>query len=65
MKFDNLRIREAFEKCNQTAPEPLGVIDTLPLLRSKFGLRAGNLKVSGLWVKERVTMGVKLQLRTH
>ncbi|GAQ79758.1 Polynucleotidyl transferase [Klebsormidium nitens] len=48
VKFDNLRIREAFQKCNQTAPEPLGVIDTLPLLRSKFGMRAGNLKMARL-----------------
>ncbi|KAI5057577.1 hypothetical protein GOP47_0027592 [Adiantum capillus-veneris] len=48
LKFDILRINEAFSKIGQPAPEPSGVIDTYPLLRKTFGKRAGNYKLATL-----------------
>ncbi|MCO5578642.1 hypothetical protein L7F22_032486 [Adiantum nelumboides] len=48
LKFDILRINEAFSKIGQPAPRPFGVIDTYPLLRRTFGKRAGNYKLATL-----------------
>ncbi|MCO5600935.1 hypothetical protein L7F22_055052 [Adiantum nelumboides] len=48
LKFDILRINEAFSKIGQPAPQPFGVIDTYPLLRRTFGKRAGNYKLATL-----------------
>ncbi|MBA0801825.1 hypothetical protein Gohar_012168 [Gossypium harknessii] len=45
VKFDCVRIREAFEKIGRPAPEPKGIIDSLALLTQKFGRRAGDMKV--------------------
>lgn len=45
VRFDCVRIREAFEKIGRPAPEPKGIIDSLALLTQKFGRRAGNMKV--------------------
>ncbi|MFQ6632925.1 hypothetical protein Gotur_012254, partial [Gossypium turneri] len=44
VKFDCVRIREAFEKIGRPAPEPKGIIDSLALLTQKFGRRAGDMK---------------------
>jgi DNA polymerase III epsilon subunit-like protein len=46
IKFDCVRIRDAFAAIKQTPPEPKGTIDSLILLTQKFGKRAGNMKVS-------------------
>ncbi|KAH7287637.1 hypothetical protein KP509_32G067400 [Ceratopteris richardii] len=48
IKFDMVCIRDAFSMANRIPPEPVGVIDTLPLLRETFGARAGNLKMASL-----------------
>ena len=48
VRFDCVRIREAFEEIRRTAPEPRGTIDTLALLTQKFGRRAGDMKVRWL-----------------
>ncbi|XP_021286527.1 protein NEN1-like isoform X2 [Herrania umbratica] len=48
VRFDCLRIREAFEKIGRPAPEPKGIIDSLALLTRRFGRRAGNMKESSL-----------------
>ncbi|XP_007037426.2 PREDICTED: protein NEN1 isoform X2 [Theobroma cacao] len=48
VRFDCLRIREAFEKIGRPAPEPKGIIDSLALLTKTFGRRAGNMKESSL-----------------
>ncbi|XP_039057036.1 protein NEN1-like isoform X1 [Hibiscus syriacus] len=48
VKFDCLRIREAFEKIGRPAPEPKGIIDSLTLLSQRFGKRAGNMKMDTL-----------------
>lgn len=45
LKFDCVRIQEAFEEIGRPSPQPRGTIDTLPLLTQKFGKRAGNMKV--------------------
>lgn len=45
VRFDCVRIREAFEKIGRAAPAPKGVIDSLALLTQRFGRRAGNMKV--------------------
>lgn len=44
-KFDNLRLKNAFEKIGKAPPEPLEIIDTLALLQKSFGKRAGDYKV--------------------
>ena len=46
--FDNRHIKKAFEKIGRPTPEPTGIIDTLPLLRSTFGKRAGNMRMATL-----------------
>ncbi|KAF9591501.1 hypothetical protein IFM89_004555 [Coptis chinensis] len=46
--FDCFRIREAFAKIGRPAPEPKGIIDSLVLLRERFGRRAGNMKMATL-----------------
>ncbi|TYJ07901.1 hypothetical protein E1A91_A11G038700v1 [Gossypium mustelinum] len=48
VKFDCVRIREAFEKIGRPAPEPKGIIDSLALLTKKFGRRAGDMKMETL-----------------
>ncbi|RZR94557.1 hypothetical protein BHM03_00023263 [Ensete ventricosum] len=45
LRFDCPRIREAFAEIGRPAPEPRGIIDTLPLLTKNFGRRAGDMKV--------------------
>ena len=45
VRFDCVRIREAFAEIGRVAPEPKGTIDSLALLTQKFGRRAGNMKV--------------------
>ena len=46
--FDSAVIRKHFEKIDVPPPTPFDTIDTLPLLRSTFGYRAGNLKMATL-----------------
>ncbi|XP_058082783.1 protein NEN1-like [Magnolia sinica] len=48
VRFDCLRIREAFAEIGRPAPEPKGTIDSLPLLTQRFGRRAGNMKMATL-----------------
>uniref|UniRef100_A0A1D1Y776 Uncharacterized protein Rv2191/MT2247 n=1 Tax=Anthurium amnicola TaxID=1678845 RepID=A0A1D1Y776_9ARAE len=48
LRFDCLRIREAFEEIGHPAPEPVGTIDSLPLLTQRFGRRAGDMKMATL-----------------
>ncbi|KAJ7533053.1 hypothetical protein O6H91_13G031100 [Diphasiastrum complanatum] len=48
VRFDNMRLKEAFSQIGKPAPEAAGLIDTLPLLREKFGPRAGNMKMASL-----------------
>ncbi|GMJ00018.1 NAC45/86-DEPENDENT EXONUCLEASE-DOMAIN PROTEIN 1 [Hibiscus trionum] len=48
VRFDCVRIREAFEKIGRPAPEPKGIIDSLVLLTQRFGRRAGNMKMATL-----------------
>jgi hypothetical protein len=45
LKFDNLRIQEAFSEIGHPSPQPSGIVDTYPLLKKTFGKRAGNYKV--------------------
>lgn len=45
LRFDCVRIREAFAEIARPPPEPKGIIDSLALLTQKFGRRAGNMKV--------------------
>lgn len=48
VRFDCPRIREAFAGIGRPAPEPKGTIDTLTLLRQRFGRRAGDMKMATL-----------------
>ena len=48
LRFDCVRIRDAFAEINHPAPEPKGTIDSLVLLTQKFGRRAGDMKVSSI-----------------
>ncbi|TYG90731.1 hypothetical protein ES288_A12G206000v1 [Gossypium darwinii] len=48
VRFDCVRIREAFEKIGRAPPEPKGIIDSLALLTQRFGRRAGNMKMATL-----------------
>lgn len=45
LRFDCVRIRDAFAEINLAPPEPKGAIDSLVLLTQKFGRRAGDMKV--------------------
>ncbi|CAJ1944119.1 unnamed protein product [Sphenostylis stenocarpa] len=48
IRFDCVRIRDAFAEINQPPPEPKGTIDSLALLTQKFGRRAGDMKMATL-----------------
>ncbi|VFQ99325.1 unnamed protein product [Cuscuta campestris] len=48
LKFDCIRIREAFSAIHRPAPEPKGTIDSLVLLTQRFGRKAGNMKMASL-----------------
>ncbi|KAK4752936.1 hypothetical protein SAY87_021734 [Trapa incisa] len=48
LRFDCVRIREAFAEIGRPPPEPKGTIDSLALLTQKFGRRAGNMKMASL-----------------
>ncbi|KAL9266022.1 NEN2-like protein [Drosera capensis] len=48
LRFDCVRIKEAFEAIGRPPPEPKGTIDSLALLTQKFGRRAGNMKMATL-----------------
>ncbi|MQL71943.1 hypothetical protein Taro_004245 [Colocasia esculenta] len=48
LRFDCLRIKEAFEEIGRPAPEPVGTIDSLLLLTQRFGRRAGDMKMATL-----------------
>ncbi|MFS7928024.1 putative ribonuclease H-like superfamily, exonuclease, RNase T/DNA polymerase III [Helianthus anomalus] len=47
-RFDCVRIREAFKEIGRPAPEPVALIDSLPVLSDKFGRRAGDMKMASL-----------------
>ncbi|MGB9499090.1 MAG: exonuclease domain-containing protein [Dissulfuribacterales bacterium] len=47
-RFDNPLIIKHFKKIGRKPPEPIGIIDTLPLLQKTFGPRGGNLKMETL-----------------
>ncbi|KAK9090746.1 hypothetical protein Sjap_023923 [Stephania japonica] len=48
VRFDCVRIREAFAEIDLPAPEPKAIIDSLALLTQKFGRRAGDMKMASL-----------------
>ncbi|KAH1074577.1 hypothetical protein J1N35_026905 [Gossypium stocksii] len=48
VRFDCVRIREAFEKIGRASPEPKGIIDSLALLTQRFVRRANNMKMATL-----------------
>ncbi|KAJ1438918.1 Tetratricopeptide-like helical domain superfamily [Sesbania bispinosa] len=48
IRFDCVRVRDAFAEINLPPPEPKGTIDSLVLLTQKFGRRAGNMKMATL-----------------
>ncbi|KAJ1421863.1 Ribonuclease H-like superfamily [Sesbania bispinosa] len=48
IRFDCVRLRDAFAEINLPPPEPKGTIDSLVLLTQKFGRRAGNMKMATL-----------------
>lgn len=48
IRFDCVRLREAFAQINRPPPEPRGTIDSLALLTQRFGRRAGNMKMATL-----------------
>ncbi|GAB2220999.1 hypothetical protein Droror1_Dr00012160 [Drosera rotundifolia] len=48
LRFDCVRIKEAFEAIGRPPPEPKGTIDSLALLTQRFGRRAGNMKMATL-----------------
>ncbi|KAJ8451404.1 hypothetical protein Cgig2_017795 [Carnegiea gigantea] len=48
LRFDCVRIQEAFAEIGRLPPEPKGAIDTLTLLTERFGRRAGNMKMATL-----------------
>jgi len=45
VRFDCVRLRDAFAQINRAPPEPKGTIDSLALLTQRFGRRAGDMKV--------------------
>nr|XP_043606910.1 protein NEN1-like [Erigeron canadensis] len=48
IRFDCVRLREAFANINRAPPEPKGTIDSLALLTQRFGRRAGDMKMASL-----------------
>lgn len=48
LRFDCVRLREAYAHINRPPPEPKGAIDTLLLLTQRFGRRAGDMKMASL-----------------
>ncbi|KAJ9567402.1 LOW QUALITY PROTEIN: hypothetical protein OSB04_003368 [Centaurea solstitialis] len=48
LRFDCVRLREAYAQINRPPPEPKGTIDSLALLTQRFGRRAGNMKMATL-----------------
>ncbi|PWA69859.1 polynucleotidyl transferase, ribonuclease H-like superfamily protein [Artemisia annua] len=48
LRFDCVRLREAFSQINRAPPEPKGTIDSLALLTQRFGRRAGDMKMASL-----------------
>ncbi|XP_076925605.1 protein NEN1-like [Bidens hawaiensis] len=46
LRFDCVRLKEAYEQINRPPPVPKGTIDTLVLLTQRFGRRAGNMKMA-------------------
>ncbi|XP_076903582.1 protein NEN1-like [Bidens hawaiensis] len=48
IRFDCVRLRDAFAQINRVPPEPKGIIDSLALLTQRFGRRAGDMKMASL-----------------
>ncbi|KAI3785678.1 hypothetical protein L1987_44802 [Smallanthus sonchifolius] len=48
IRFDCVRLMEAYAQINRPPPVPKGTIDTLPLLTRTFGKRAGDMKMATL-----------------
>ncbi|KAJ0571373.1 putative ribonuclease H-like superfamily, exonuclease, RNase T/DNA polymerase III [Helianthus annuus] len=48
VRFDCVRLRDAFAQINRPPPEPKGTIDSLALLTQRFGRRAGDMKMASL-----------------
>ncbi|KAK9066562.1 hypothetical protein SSX86_013885 [Deinandra increscens subsp. villosa] len=48
LRFDCVRLMEAYAQINRPPPVPKGTIDTLTLLTQTFGRRAGNMKMASL-----------------
>ncbi|XP_071731568.1 protein NEN1-like [Rutidosis leptorrhynchoides] len=48
LRFDCVRLREAYARINRPPPQPKGTIDTLVLLTQSFGRRAINMKMESL-----------------
>ncbi|CAH1422458.1 unnamed protein product [Lactuca virosa] len=48
LRFDCVRLREAYTQINRPPPEPKGTIDSLALLTQRFGRRAGDMKMASL-----------------
>ncbi|XP_076922901.1 protein NEN2-like [Bidens hawaiensis] len=46
LRFDCVRLKEAYEQINRPPPVPKGTIDTLVLLTQRFGRSAGNMKMA-------------------
>ncbi|XP_078152373.1 polynucleotidyl transferase, ribonuclease H-like superfamily protein [Carex rostrata] len=47
-RFDCPRMKEAYADIGRSAPEPIGIIDSLNVLSQGFGRRAGDLKMATL-----------------
>ncbi len=48
IRFDNLQILKHFERIGRKPPKAVSTIDTLPLLRTTFGYRGGDMKMATL-----------------
>ena len=48
VQFDIPQLTKQFDLAGLPVPQPIGVIDTLPLLREHFGKRAGDMKMASL-----------------
>ncbi|KAH9618863.1 hypothetical protein KSS87_006253 [Heliosperma pusillum] len=62
LRFDCLRIREAFAEINRAPPEPKGAIDSLALLTERFGRRADGHSCNILrsWSLDDVRMNLEV-----